>query len=122
MVSGEFISKSSLHKTLSYLVPHPYASGTYALNLNIHSFLCGFVDVNEDLPDVEKLASGLTELYINCVNSKSKYGFYMPTLQGTIPQGASTLNELRHEKSFFSSQSDAFLRTKRSRKDVRRGA
>ena len=86
MVSGELVSMSSLHKALPYIVSHPYASGTYAPDPNIHFFLCGFVDMDEDLPDVQKLARGLAELHIIGVNSDGKYGFYLPTLQGTISQ------------------------------------
>lgn len=86
MVSGEFVSMSSLYKALPYIVPHPYASGTYASDPNTHFFLCGFVDMDEDLPDVQKLARGLAELHMNGVNPNGKYGFHVPTLQGTIPQ------------------------------------
>lgn len=86
MVSGEFVSMSSLSKALPYIVPHPYASGTYASDPNTHFFLCGFVDMDEDLPDVQKLARGLAELHMNGVNPNGKYGFHVPTLQGTIPQ------------------------------------
>ena len=41
---------------------------------------------DEDLPDVQKLARGLAELHMNGVNPDGKYGFYVPTLQGTVPQ------------------------------------
>lgn len=86
MVSGEFVSMSSLYKALPYIVPRPYASGTYASDPNIHFFLCGFVDMDDDLPDIQKLARGLAELHINGENPDGKYGFYVPTLQGTVPQ------------------------------------
>ena len=86
MVSGEFVSMSSLYKALPFIVPHPYASGTYDSDPNIHFFLCGFVDMDEDLPDASKLGRGLAELHMNGVNPDGKYGFYVPTLQGTIPQ------------------------------------
>ena len=77
---------SSLYKALPYIVARPYASGTYAADPNIHFFLCGFVDMDEDLPDVQKLACGLAELHMNGVNPDGDYGFYVPALQGTIPQ------------------------------------
>lgn len=86
MVSGEFVSMSSLYKALPYIVPHPYASGTYDSDPSIHFFLCGFVDMDEDLPDAQRLGRGLAELHSNGVNPDGKYGFYVPTLQGTIPQ------------------------------------
>ena len=86
MVSGEFVSMTTIHKALPYIVPHPYASGTYASDPNIHFFLCGFVDMGKGLPDVQKLAHGLAQLHKNGVNPDMRYGFHVPTLQGTIPQ------------------------------------
>lgn len=86
MVSGEFESMSSLHKTLPRLVPTPHAWGTYAADPNIHFFLCGFVEMTDDLPDVQALSALLAELHRKGVNPEGKYGFPVPTLQGTIPQ------------------------------------
>ena len=86
MVSGEFISMSSLHNTLPYLVPTPVGWGTYATDADIHFFLCGFVEMDDDLPDVDQLAAGLAELHIKGLSPNGKYGFSVPTLQGTIPQ------------------------------------
>lgn len=80
MVSGEFVSMSALFKALPSIVPHPYASGTYASDPDTHFFLCGFVDMDDDLPDVQKLASGLAELHKNGVNPEGRYGFHVPTL------------------------------------------
>lgn len=86
MVSGEFESMSLLYKTLPRLVPTPYAWGTYAADPNIHFFLCGFVEMTDDLPDVQALSALLAELHSKGVNPEGKYGFPVPTLQGTIPQ------------------------------------
>lgn len=86
MVSGEFESMCSLHKTLPRLVPTPYAWGTYAANFNIHFFLCRFVEMADELPDVQELSALLAELHQKGVNPEGKYGFPVPTLQGTIPQ------------------------------------
>ena len=99
MVSGEFVSMSLLHETLPYLTPIPYAWGTYAIDSNIHFFLSAFVhmkdkvsnvqglsDKGEDLPDEQKLMLSLAELHKRGINPNGKYGFSVPTLQGTIPQ------------------------------------
>ena len=86
MVSGEFVSMTTIQKALPTIVPHPYASGTYASDPNIHFFLCGFVNMAEGLPDVQGLARSLAQLHKNGVSPDGRYGFYVPTLQGTIPQ------------------------------------
>lgn len=86
MVSGEFVSMSSLHKTQPRLVPTPYAWGTYAADSNIHFFLCEFVEMTDDLPDIQELSALLAEIHCKGINPEGKYGFPVPTLQGTIPQ------------------------------------
>ncbi|KAL8741615.1 MAG: hypothetical protein Q9190_005797 [Brigantiaea leucoxantha] len=86
MVSGEFVSMKTLHDTLPYLTPTPFAWGTYAADPNVHFFLCSFVEMNDDLPNVNALSSSLAELHMKGLSPNSKYGFPVPTLQGTIPQ------------------------------------
>ena len=86
MVSGEYVSMRSLHDTLPTLTPLPVAWGTYAADANVHFFLCGFVDMTDDLPDVQQLGAALAELHKRGVSPNGKYGFSVPTLQGTVPQ------------------------------------
>ena len=86
MVSGEFVAMKSLHDVLPYLTPVPVAWGSYAADPNVHFFLYGFVKMNDDLPDVNALASSLAELHMKGVSPNGKYGFSVPTLQGTVPQ------------------------------------
>ncbi|KAI9659639.1 MAG: hypothetical protein M1831_003720 [Alyxoria varia] len=86
MVSGEHTSMKTLHDTLPYLTPIPVVWGTYAADPEIHFFLCGFVEMTEDLPDVDGLMAGLAELHKRGESPNGKYGFEVPTLQGTIPQ------------------------------------
>lgn len=42
--------------------------------------------MDDDLPNVQKLARGLADLHMNGVNPDGNYGFYVPSFQGTIPQ------------------------------------
>ena len=86
MVSGEFESMCALHKVMPHLVPTPYAWGTYAADFDIHFFLCEFVEMTDKLPDIRALSALLAELHIKGVNSEGKYGFPVPTVQGTAPQ------------------------------------
>ena len=86
MVTGEFVSMSSLHDAVPYLTPLPVAYGTYATDSNVHFFLCGFVEMADELPDVQGLAASLADLHATTVSPNGKYGFHVPTLQGTIPQ------------------------------------
>lgn len=86
MVFGEFVSMRTLHDTLPRLTPNPIAWGSYASNANIHFFLCDFVYMTEGLPDINSMAESLAELHKKGLSPNGKYGFSVPTCQGTIPQ------------------------------------
>ena len=86
MVSGEYVSMTSLHDTLPTFTPVPIAWGTYAADANVHFFLCGFVHMTDDLPDIPLFAESLAELHKRGLSPNGKYGFSVPTLQGTVPQ------------------------------------
>jgi protein-ribulosamine 3-kinase len=87
MVSGEFASMKLLHDTAQNLTPAPIAWGTYAADPNIHFFLCEFVDMtNENILNPQELGRGLADLHMKGLSPNGKYGFSVPTLQGTIPQ------------------------------------
>ena len=96
MVSGEFVSMKSLHEKLPSNTTTPLAWGTYASNPNIHFFLCNFIEMSMDrsntqnvspaLPDATNLSSALANLHKNVWSPNGKYGFSVPTLQGTFPQ------------------------------------
>lgn len=86
MVSGEYMSMKALHDTLPELTPEPIAWGTFAQADNVHFFLCEFVDMTDDLPDVEASMKMLAELHAKSSSPNGQYGFHVPTLQGTFPQ------------------------------------
>lgn len=76
----------ALHNTLPELTPEPIAWGTFAQADNVHFFLCEFVDMTDDLPDVEASMKMLAELHAKSSSPNGQYGFHVPTLQGTVPQ------------------------------------
>ena len=86
MVSSEFVSISTLYAASPDLVPRPIAWGMFAQDPNVHFFLCDFVIMTDDIPDAQKLAAMLGSLHSNNVSPNGKYGFTVPTCQGTIPQ------------------------------------
>ena len=86
MVSGEFFSMRALHTAIPDAVANPIAWGTYASDTNIHFFLCSFVEMTDDLPDIEAFTAKIAELHQTTHSPFNMYGFTVPTLQGTIPQ------------------------------------
>jgi protein-ribulosamine 3-kinase len=68
-----------------YLTPTPFGWGTYAADLDVHFFVCEFVDMTDTLPDMSVM-KGLADLHKKAISPNGKCGFEVPTLQGTIPQ------------------------------------
>ena len=86
MVSGEFISMTHLHQVIPASTPTPIAWGTYASNAEIHFFLCHFIDVIDEVPDIENFTTNVAELHANSSSPNGKYGFPVPTYMGQMPQ------------------------------------
>ncbi|KAL8643144.1 MAG: hypothetical protein Q9226_008426 [Calogaya cf. arnoldii] len=86
MVSGEYESMKALHSTSPDLTPEPIAWGSFAQADHVYFFLCEFIDMTDDLPDVETSMKMLADLHKKSSSPNGQYGFHVPTLQGTIPQ------------------------------------
>ena len=86
MVSGEFCSMTTLHQVIPDSTPAPIAWGTYASNQNIHFFLCHFVDVIDEVPEVEAFTAKVAELHVNSTSPNDQFGFPVPTYMGEMAQ------------------------------------
>lgn len=86
MVSGEFVSMSALHDVVPDITPKPVGWGTYASDSNTHFFLCSFVDMTDDIPDIKVFPAKIAELHRKSLSPNRKYGFSVPTYQGRLPQ------------------------------------
>ena len=61
-------SVTALHQTLSKVTPAPIAWGTYASDADIHFLLGLFVDVIDELPDIQTFTAKVAELHTNNTN------------------------------------------------------
>lgn len=86
MVSGEFVSMTTLHQAIPDSTPAPIAWGTYASNPNLHFFLCHFVEVIDEVPDVETFTLKVADLHAKSSSPNGKYGFPVPTYMGQMAQ------------------------------------
>ena len=86
MASGEFASMSAMHEAIPDLTPTPIAWGTYASDRDVHFFLCSFVDMTDEIPDIQSFPRMIAELHLKSVSPNGKYGFPVPTYLGRIPQ------------------------------------
>jgi protein-ribulosamine 3-kinase len=86
MVSGEFVSMTALHDAIPDATAAPIAWGTYAKNSDTHFFLCDFIDMTDEVPDVQLFVSKVAELHTKGVSPNGKYGFSTPTFMGRMAQ------------------------------------
>lgn len=86
MVSGEFASMTAIHDAVPDFAPEPIAWGTYASDPNTHFFLCQFIDMTDELPDIQTFPAKLAEMHLKGNSPTGKYGFGVPTSAGTVPR------------------------------------
>lgn len=63
MLRGEYHGVSALYKIIPNGIPRPIAWGTYKADPNSHFYLCEFVDMIEELPDIRQFCRLLAKLH-----------------------------------------------------------
>ena len=88
MAEGEFESMRLLHNISPEMVPKPIGCGTYEAYDDMHFFLCEFVDLYDELPDVVDFCQSLADLHRNSMKyaPESKFGFEITTCNEMIEQ------------------------------------
>jgi len=86
-LAGEFAAMSELYKTIPSLAPKPRGYGQLRLESPpTYFFICDFVNISDRLPDPVGLAIRLAELHSTSISPTGKFGFYVPTYDGKLPQ------------------------------------
>jgi protein-ribulosamine 3-kinase len=86
MMSGEFSSMSAIHAAVPGLAPAPIAWGTYASDPNTHFFIMSFVEMTDEIPELDTFPAKLAELHRNGLSPTGKFGFTVQNYQGALPQ------------------------------------
>src|ERR1700761_7635235 len=94
MVRGECESMRALYAVSPDMVPKPIGYGTYESDPNTHFFLCEFVDLYDELPDVVDFCEKVADLHRRsmALSKNGMFGFDVTTCNGTVPQN-NTWNE-----------------------------
>ncbi|KAK0661185.1 Fructosamine kinase-domain-containing protein [Cercophora samala] len=85
MMSGEFVSMTTIHSVAPHLVPKPLAWGTYEDLDDVHFFLCEFRNMTDELPDIETFPVQMAELHRSGTSPNGKFGFSVTTYHGNTP-------------------------------------
>jgi protein-ribulosamine 3-kinase len=75
-----------IHDTVADLAPNPIGWGSYATVPDTHFFLCSFVDMTDDIPDIETLPVKVAELHKKGLSPNGKFGFPVQNYQGRLSQ------------------------------------
>jgi protein-ribulosamine 3-kinase len=76
----------AIFQATSGSVPTSIAVATYASDRDVHFLLCSFVDMTDDVADIETLPEKLAELHMKDISPNGKYGSPVPTCQGALQQ------------------------------------
>lgn len=87
-MSGEFESATALWKAPPNFIPRPIAWGTYRSDPSTHFYICVFLDMADEKPDVTKFCAKLAEVHLNSTTQSptGRFGFHATTHVGNIPQ------------------------------------
>ncbi|KAK5125706.1 hypothetical protein LTR85_011980 [Meristemomyces frigidus] len=83
---GEYTSMKAIHAATPDFSPVPLAVGTYAANPDIHFYLASYVDMTDEVPEVDQLPAKLAELHSKALSPNGKFGFSVPTNMGACVQ------------------------------------
>ncbi|KAK5216185.1 hypothetical protein LTR72_010756 [Exophiala xenobiotica] len=88
MVQGEYEGVKALYKVAPDFVPRPVGWGTYAADQDTFFYLCDFVDMIEELPDMSKFCSRLAKMHTDSMkwSQNGKFGFHIVTYEGSMYQ------------------------------------
>lgn len=88
MVEGEYESMRLLNEISPHMTPKPLGFGTFKADEDTHFFLCEYVDLLDELPDVVDFCSDLADLHLRSQthSPNGKFGFAVTTCNGTVQQ------------------------------------
>ena len=77
-----------LHAVSPDPIPKPINYGTYESDEDTHFFLCEFIDIHTELPNVSDFCTRLADLHLRSQDHSpnAKFGFHVTTCNGTIQQ------------------------------------
>ena len=88
LVYGEWEAAKALHSIAPDFVPRPVGAGTYKTNPNMHFCLSDYIDMIEELPDVQKFCANLAKMHRDSIphSTNGKFGFHAVTYNGNLPR------------------------------------
>ncbi|MCJ1394921.1 hypothetical protein MMC18_007801 [Xylographa bjoerkii] len=91
MVRGEYEGMKALYAVSRDIIPEPIGYGTFMSDPNTHFFLCEFVDMKDELPDLVDFCKLVADHHHRsmAMSSNGMFGFPVTTCNGSTPQDCS---------------------------------
>jgi len=89
MLRGECEGSKTIYKYTPEGIPRPVGWGTYKSDPNTYFYLCEFMDLIEELPDIRKFSALLAKLHHSSmldVDAPKEFGFHVMTHEGSMYQ------------------------------------
>ena len=89
ILRGEYHGAKAIHRFTPEGIPRPVAWGTYSSDPSTHFYLCEFMDMKNELPDIRKFSSMLAKLHRDSMasqDSPGRFGFHVVTHEGSMYQ------------------------------------
>jgi protein-ribulosamine 3-kinase len=88
MLRGEYEGAAALYSVAPDFVPRPVGWGTYKSDPTTHFYLCDFIEMIEELPDVHKFCARLAKMHQDSIplSPNGKFGFHVQTFEGSMYQ------------------------------------
>jgi protein-ribulosamine 3-kinase len=87
MALSEFDGTAAVHKYVPEFVPRPVGWGQYKSDPNVYFYMCEYVNMINELPEVSSFCKILAELHKKSMpDSNGKFGYHITTYGGTMPQ------------------------------------
>ena len=88
LVHGEYEAAKTLYAVAPDFLPRPIGAGTYKSSPDTHFCLSEYVDMIEEIPDMQKFCASLAKMHRDSVphSSKGQFGFHVVTYNGNKPR------------------------------------
>jgi protein-ribulosamine 3-kinase len=84
LVHGEYEAAKALYQIAPDFIPRPIGAGTYKSRPDTHFCLSDYIDMIEELPDMQKFCAALAKMHRDSIphSSNGKFGFHVVTYNG----------------------------------------
>jgi protein-ribulosamine 3-kinase len=86
MMEGEYHAMETIYAVTPHFAARPLSWGTFKSNPTLHFFLCDFIPMDDELPELNTFVESLAQLHRESKSPEGKFGFHVTTYNGNLFQ------------------------------------